>query len=298
MNWSLTTARSVLRSVEKKDMTLNRSNLSQRPNIDVKVAALSLSTTSITTKGSDMMLSIRKVTSFFGVFLLLLILWSCQGSMNDVLNQVTKELQSQQGLSTSDITAGLKEALKIGTDNTVNFTSKLNGYYKNPKIKIPLPEEVEKYEEILRMAGLGKQIDGFEKSMNRAAERAAPEAKALFFSAIRQMTFSDAKKILNGRENEATLYFKRKTYDPLANRFKPLVHSAMAEVGVTRSYQKIENKINALPVGGLYNFNLDDYVTDKALDGLFYVLAQEEAKIRRDPAARVTEILRKVFGSK
>lgn len=244
------------------------------------------------------MLSIRKVTSFFGVFLLLLILWSCQGSMNDVLNQVTKELQSQQGLSTSDITAGLKEALKIGTDNTVNFTSKLNGYYKNPKIKIPLPEEVEKYEEILRMAGLGKQIDGFEKSMNRAAERAAPEAKALFFSAIRQMTFSDAKKILNGRENEATLYFKRKTYDPLANRFKPLVHSAMAEVGVTRSYQKIENKINALPVGGLYNFNLDDYVTDKALDGLFYVLAQEEAKIRRDPAARVTEILRKVFGSK
>jgi hypothetical protein len=201
-------------------------------------------------------------------------------------------------LSTGDIIAGLKEALKVGTDNTVNFTSKLNGYYKNPQIKIPLPEEVKKYDEILRLAGLGKQIDAFEKSMNRAAEKAAPEAKALFWGAIRQMTFSDAKKILNGRDNEATLYFKNKTYDPLANRFKPLVHGAMAEVGVTRSYQKLENKINTLPVGGLLNFNLDNYVTGKALDGLFYVLAQEEAKIRRDPAARVTEILRKVFGSK
>ncbi len=222
--------------------------------------------------------------------------WACQGSMDDVLNQVARELQSDQGLRYSDIVAGLKEALEVGTGNAVSFTSKLNGYYKNPQIKIPLPEEVRKYEEILKMAGFGSQLTAFEKSMNRAAEKAAPEAKALFFGAIKQMTFTDAKKILEGRENEATLFFKDKTYLPLTNKFKPLVHGAMAEVGVTHAYQKLEDKIDALPVGGLFNFDLDTYVTEKALDGLFHVLAQEEAKIRQDPAARVTELLKKVFG--
>jgi hypothetical protein len=222
---------------------------------------------------------------------------ACREGVNDVLSRVAKELQTSQGLEMNDIVAGLKEALQVGTRNTVDLTSKVNGYYRNPKIKIPLPEEIREVKDLLRMAGLGDHVTAFEKSMNRAAERAAPEAKALFVGAIRQMTFSDARKILEGRDNEATLYFKGKTYDPLSRRFQPLVHSAMDEVGVTRYYQEIENKIRLLPVKGLLDFNLDQYVTERALDGLFYMLAREEAKIRKDPAARVTGLLKKVFGS-
>ncbi len=223
--------------------------------------------------------------------------FACREGVNGVLSQVAKELQTSQGLGQSDIIAGLKEALQVGTQNTVDITSKVNGYYSNPQIKIPLPEKVQEVKDLLRMAGLGDKVTAFEKSMNRAAERAAPEAKELFVGAIRQMTFSDAKKILKGRENEATLYFKEKTYAPLSQRFEPLVHSAMAEVGVTRYYQDIERKVQLLPVKGVFDFDLDQYVTDKALNGLFYMLAEEEAKIRKDPAARVTDLLKKVFGS-
>lgn len=221
---------------------------------------------------------------------------ACREGVDGVLSRVANELQTGQGLGQSDIIAGLKEALQVGTRNTVDLTSKVNGYYRNPRIRIPLPEEVQEVKDLLRMAGLGDQVTDFEKSMNRAAERAAPEAKTLFMGAIRQMTFADAKKILKGRDNEATLYFRDKTYEPLTRRFEPLVHSAMDEVGVTRYYQNIERGVDLLPVKGLLDFNLDQYVTEKALDGLFYMLAQEEAKIRNDPAARVTDLLKKVFG--
>ncbi len=215
----------------------------------------------------------------------------------DFLKEVTKAIQSDQGLSQGDIVAGLKEALQVGTTNVVYITSRLDGFYKNSQIRIPLPEKVRKIEEFLRMAGFGDQVTAFELSMNRAAEKAAPEAKALFMNAIGQMTFTDAKQILKGRDNEATLYFKDKTYQPLENRFKPLVHTAMSQVGVTRTFQQLNTKIQALPIGNQLSVDLDHYVTTKALDGLFFVLAQEEAKIRKDPAARVTELLKKVFGA-
>lgn len=222
---------------------------------------------------------------------------ACQGSMNDIINQVAQEMQSSQGLSQSEIIAGLKQALEVGTGNAVNLTGKLNGYYSNPQIKIPLPEGYQEVENLLRLAGLERYVTQFELSMNRAAEKAAPEAKALFFQAIKQMSFDDAKRILYGKENEATLYFKEKTYAPLTQRFEPLVHEAMNDVGVTRYYQNIESKVRNLPVGDALKFDLDQYVTTRALDGLFLVLAQEEAKIREDPAARVTELLRRVFGT-
>lgn len=228
---------------------------------------------------------------------LAIVICTGQGCMNDLLNQVANEMQAGQGLSQTDIIAGLKQALEVGTGNAVGLTGKLNGYYGNPQIKIPLPESFREVENLLHMAGLDRYVKDFEKSMNRAAEKAAPEAKALFFKAIRQMTFDDAKRILHGQENEATLYFKEKTYAPLSQRFEPLVHEAMNEVGVTRYYQEIEKKVRYLPVGDALKFDLDQYVTTKALDGLFMVLAEEEAKIRKDPAARVTELLRKVFGS-
>jgi hypothetical protein len=221
---------------------------------------------------------------------------SGHAQLGDIFNRFKKTF-GVGGLTQEEITAGLKEALRIGTENAVQKVSQVGGYYNNPRIRIPLPESVQKVEKVLRLAGLGSQLDAFEKSMNRAAERAAPEAKSLFWDGIKTMTFSDAKRILNGRENEATLYFKEKTWDRLQVLAKPVVHDAMGEVGVTRSYQNLEAKARTVPFAGSFNFDLDQYVTDQALDGLFQMLEDEERKIREDPAARTTQLLKKVFGN-
>lgn len=202
-----------------------------------------------------------------------------------------------QELSESKIIEGLKEALELSTSNAVNAVSRLDGYYRNPDIRILLPEGVQKVEKVLRAVGYGGQLDAFELSMNRAAEQAASEAKPLFLDAIRQMTFSDARKILQGRDDEATVYFKEKTYDRLRQVSGPVVHTAMSKVGVTRRYQELEAKVHSMPFVDRWSLDLDEYVTDKALDGLFLKLAEEERKIRRDPAARVTDLLKEVFGS-
>jgi hypothetical protein len=224
------------------------------------------------------------------------------GAYAQQIDSVLKELQKGVGgssaLSNTEIVNGLKEALQIGTGNAVQVVSKVDGYYKNPKIRIPLPDSVQKTEKILRAAGYGSKVDEFELSMNRAAERAAPQAKGLFLDAIKQMTFADAKKILNGRENEATLYFKDKTSPKLRKVSKPIVHQAMGEVGVTKSYQELEQSARSVPFAGTFAFDLDQYVTDKALDGLFLMVAEEEKKIRQDPVARTTDLLKKVFGSR
>lgn len=235
---------------------------------------------------------------------LLIVLFTAQapsafGQFTDILNSLKKTIGMNGGeLSTSKIIEGLKEALQIGTGNAVGLVSALDGYYKNPKIKIPLPESVEKVEKILRKVGFGSKVDDFEMSMNRAAERAAPEAKALFMDTIKQMSFDDARKILNGDDNAATLYFKDKTWDRLFDKFKPIVNSAMSEVGVTRYYQDLDRKVRSIPFADRMSFDLDKYVTDSALDGLFYMVAQEEKKIRQNPAARVTDLLKEVFGDK
>jgi hypothetical protein len=206
-----------------------------------------------------------------------------------------KKLFKGGGLSNDEIVRGLKEALEVGTGNAVETVSGLDGYLKNPDIKIPLPGAVEKAESFLRTVGYGAKVDAFELSMNRAAERAAPQAKALFWDAIKSMSFEDARRILQGREDEATRYFREKTEDPLMEAFKPVVHDAMSEVGVTRTYQDLETKIKTIPFLGGRSFDLDGYVTQGALDGLFFMLAQEEKRIREDPAARVTDLLQKVF---
>jgi hypothetical protein len=220
---------------------------------------------------------------------------SAYADLSDILRGFGQILKGQE-LSESRIIEGLKEALQIGTTKAVQKVSLLDGYFKNPRIHIPLPEQVQKVEKLLRTMGLGAKVDAFELSMNRAAERAAPEAKSLFIDAIKQMTFSDARKILQGRENEATLYFEDKTRDRLYELFEPLVHSAMSEVGVTRSYQELDAKVRTIPFAEKLSFDLDDYVTNKGLDGLFFMVAEEERKIREDPAARVTDLLKEVFG--
>lgn len=206
-----------------------------------------------------------------------------------------KTLGLEQGLSEKDIIDGLKQALEIGTGEAVALVSKKNGYLNNPKIKIPLPENVQKAEGILRNIGLGSKVDEFEQSMNRAAERAAPRAKSIFWDAIRNMTFTDARQILDGQDDAATAYFQQKTATQLQEAFQPIVNQAMSEVGVTQAYQSVDRKIRTLPFTQSLSVDLDAYVTDRALEGLFLMLAEEEKKIRRDPAARVTDLLKKVF---
>jgi len=215
----------------------------------------------------------------------------------DLLKSAAKTMQGGQGqgLSDGEIASGLKEALHIGTQNAVSLVSRINGYYKNPQIKIPLPSSVQKVEGLLRATGFSQEVDDFELSMNRAAERAAPQAKSIFWDAIKKMTFTDARKILNGPDNAATLYFKDKTSSQLFAIFKPIVHQSMSTVGVTEAYQNLEQGMKALPFGSSLGGDLDQYVTNKSLDGLFFMLAQEERKIRQDPAARVTDLLRRVF---
>jgi hypothetical protein len=214
------------------------------------------------------------------------------------LDQILKGLGLNQprGLSDAKIGSGLKEALKIGTENAVTFTGKLDGYFMNQAIKILIPEKLQTMEKTLRAVGLGPQVDEFILSMNRAAERAAPEAKKIFWGAIGEMTFQDAKKILSGKETAATDYFKAKTTDKLTTAFRPIVDKATDEVGVTRQYKELVGRFQSIPFVKTETVDIDQYVTTKALDGLFYVVAQEEKKIRTDPAARVTDLLKEVFG--
>ena len=214
------------------------------------------------------------------------------------LDQILKGLGIGQPRELSDakIGSGLKEALKIGTENAVKFTGKLDGYFMNQAIKILIPEKLQTMEKTLRAVGLGPQVDEFILSMNRAAERAAPEAKQIFWGAIGEMTFQDAKKILSGNETAATDYFKAKTTDELTTAFRPIVDRATNEVGVTRQYKELIGRFQSIPFVKSETVDIDQYVTTKALDGLFYVVAQEEKKIRSDPAARVTDLLKEVFG--
>jgi hypothetical protein len=223
----------------------------------------------------------------------------CYGNWNDILKQVQKTLGNSSGeLSQDKIGKGLREALKVGAENAVKKVSVVNGYLGNPEIKIPLPEKVKKIEDLLKTVGLGSQVDAFTESMNHAAEKAAPAAKDLFWDAVKGISFDDAKKILKGRDNEATLYLKDKTATRLLETFKPLVHQTMGSVGVTKQYQDLETKVKNIPfVGTSLNVDLDQYVSEKALNGLFIMLEKEEQKIRKDPAARVTELLKDVFGS-
>ncbi len=202
------------------------------------------------------------------------------------------------GLSDAKIGSGLKEALHIGTENAVNVTGKTDGYFMNQAVKILMPEKLRTFEKGLRAVGYGPQVDEFVLSMNRAAEKAAPLAKQIFWDAIGQMTFEDVRKILSGKETAATDYFKGKTTNPLTSAFKPIVSNAMNDVGVTRQYKELVGRYDSIPFVKKESFDLDQYVVTKALDGLFYMVGQEEKKIRQNPAARSTDLLKEVFGSK
>ncbi len=214
------------------------------------------------------------------------------------LEQVFKKLGlgKRNELSDEKITSGLKEALRVGTDNAVRSTGRPDGYFGNEAIKVLMPEKLRTLEKGLRAIGYGPDVDEFVLSMNRAAERAAPHAKAIFWDAILELSFEDARQIFSGGDTAATDYFRDKTTDKLVGAFTPVVEEAMDEVGVTRQYNQLVGRARGFPFLKSELLDINEYVVSKALDGLFYVLAEEERKIRKDPAARITELLKEVFG--
>jgi len=216
------------------------------------------------------------------------------------LDKIFKSLGGgeKSGLSDVKIGSGLKEALKIGTENAVNLTGNTDGYFLNQVIKILMPEKLKTFEKGLRAVGYGPQIDEFVLSMNRAAEKSAPFGKQIFWDAIGEMSFDDARKILSGGDTSATEYFKGKTTNKLTDIFKPIVSNSINEVGVTRQYKELVGRYESIPFVKKESFDLDHYVVTKALDGLFHMVGEEEKKIRKNPTARTTDLLKEVFGSK
>lgn len=195
------------------------------------------------------------------------------------------------------VIAGLKEALEVGSRQAIESVSQKDGYFNNAQIKIPLPDKLEQASGLLKKFGLGSQVKQFELSMNRAAEQAAPEATEILLTAIKEMSIEDARTILNGPDNAATEYFREKTSSRLSELFRPSVETSMNQVGVTKYYGDLTKKAEEVPMVGsmAQNYNLEDHVTEGALNGLFTMLAAEEKKIRENPAARTTDLLKKVF---
>lgn len=198
--------------------------------------------------------------------------------------------------SESMMISGFKQALSIGTEKAVQMVSKPDGFFGNPAIKIPLPDKMKVVADMLAKAGMQKQIDDFTLSMNRAAEKAAPQAASIFGGAIKDMGIEDANKIYSGGDTAATEFFKGKTSSKIFSAFKPIVSSSMGEVGTTALFNSIMSKYNAIPFAPKTSVDIEEYVTNKAIDGLFTMVGQEEKKIRTDPAARTTDVLKSVFG--
>lgn len=201
-------------------------------------------------------------------------------------------------LSDEDVVRGLKEALSKGTQQAIANLGKDGGFLNNLDVRIPMPDELQKVEKLLRKLGQDKYADQFVATMNHAAEKAVPEAAALFADSISQMTLADAKSILKGPDDAATQYFRKTSEARLKERFRPIVKAATDQAGVTAAYKKLMQKAGpTAQLLGVGTTDLDTYVEGKAVDGLFKMIAAEEKRIRQDPLARTTDLLKKVFGS-
>ena len=200
-------------------------------------------------------------------------------------------------ISNRDAVNGLKQALTNGTQAAVAKLGKQDGFMNDPRIKIPLPPSMKRAEAVMHSIGAGKQVDDLVLRMNRAAETAVPQAKSLLVDAAKKMTVQDAKGILTGGDDSATQYFKRTTTEPLAQKFKPIVKKAMAKVKLAEAYNEIAASGTKFGLVKEEDANLEDYVTRRALDGLFVGIADEEKKIRQDPKAAASSIVKKVFGA-
>ncbi len=216
--------------------------------------------------------------------------------INQAMSELSQAIGAEKPLTADDVASGLKEALIKGTTTGSDQASIVDGYFKNPRIKIPLPPDIQKVESKLRSIGLGSEVDKFILTLNRGAEDAAKEAKPIFINAIKQMTVQDAWGILKGADNAATEYLKKTTSGALREKFQPVISNSLNKVEATKYYSQIVTQYNKIPLVEKINPDLNDYATTKAMDGLFLLIADEEKKIRVDPVARTTELLKKVFG--
>ncbi len=223
---------------------------------------------------------------------------SSSAQLPDLFKNLPQLPSSGGGLGDARIAQGLKEALKVGTENAVGLTGRVDGYFANQAIKILMPERLKSLEQGLRLIGQGERVDELVLGMNRAAEKAAPAAREIFVGAIGDMGIDDARKILSGPDTAATEYFKGKTTPKLTTAFQPVVERTMGEVGVARQYKDLLSQAQAIPFFRAEDYDLNRYVVGKSLDGLFHVVGDEERKIRTNPTARTTDLLREVFSKR
>lgn len=223
-----------------------------------------------------------------------------KGFLNkDSLSKKAKEIKkggATNQLTNEEVIKGLREALTVGANNSSQLASKLDGYYKNPALFIPWPEEAKEMKEKLMKVGFSAKIEEFEMSLNRAAEEAALKAAPVFIDAISNMSLQDGFAILKGVDTAATNYLRKTTYSPLKDKFLPIVKAAIEKVKVTSYWNPLVTAYNKIPFTKKQNPDLDQYVTSKAINGLMILIANEEKNIRNNPAARVSDILKKVFG--
>jgi hypothetical protein len=231
------------------------------------------------------------------LFILIAVL-SIYNAEGQLLKNAKKLLNTNvSSFTEKDAVDGIKEALVNGTSESVKLVSVLDGYWGNPEIRIPFPPEAKEVENKLRAIGLGKKVDEFNVSMNHAAEKAGNEAKPIFIAAIKGMTVTDAINIVKGQNNAATLYLQNTTTPELKNKFQPVIKTSLDNTNVTKYWNDLITAYNKIPLVRKMNPNLTEYVTDKAINGLFIMIAKEELKIRQDPVARTSELLKKVFGN-
>ena len=232
------------------------------------------------------------------VFLSIVLTGCTTAQINQTLGEVNKALGTPQNTTptTEEVGGGLKEALINGISKGADLVSITDGYFKNPEIKIPFPPDVKKVEDKLRQLGFGKKVDDFVMTLNRGAEEAAKEAKPIFINAIKQMTIQDAWALLKGEPDAATQFLKRTTTPQLKEKFSPVVQTALDKVSATKYYGDVINTYNKIPFIEKVNPDLNAYATDKAIEGLFVMVAKEEKNIRENPVARTTDLLKKVFG--
>lgn len=242
----------------------------------------------------------------FPVFLVFLVSGTLAGASNSWLEQGSKALErfgSEEEASTSqhtdlsatDITAGLKEALTKASGNVVDQLGQTDGFYEDKQVHIPLPGKLATVKNALDKVGMSSLADDLERKLNRAAEAATPKARSLFVDAISQMTFEDARAILNGPEDAATQYFREKMSPDLAEAMAPVVDDSLSQVGAVQSYDRMMGQYAALPFVPDVKADLTDHVVEKGMDGIFHYMAKEEAAIRANPMKRTTDLLKKVF---
>jgi hypothetical protein len=214
----------------------------------------------------------------------------------ELLEGLSKDQSASGSLSTEEIGAGLKEALRVGTERVVGQLGQAGGFNSDPDVHIPLPESLDTVKSALSKVGMDSMLTDLEEKLNRAAEVATPKAKALFWSAIGEMTLDDVRSIYDGPDDAATRYFRGKMSQPLGAEMQPVVADSLSDVGAIQAYDNVMERYRDLPFVPNVKADLTDHVVTKGMDGIFYYLAQEEAAIRENPAKRTTDLLKKVFG--